>query len=68
VIGATVVLLLAHAIIPRLRGRSAAERHLLWASSLAMAGMLPLLALLLPAWQPEWAARPIFRSGLTHPA
>jgi TonB family protein len=57
VISATVVLLLAHAIIPRLRWRSAAERHLLWAASLAMAGMLPLLALLVPAWQPEWAAR-----------
>jgi len=57
VIGATVVLLLAHAIIPRLRRRSAAERHLLWAASLAMAGLLPLLTLLIPAWQPEWAAR-----------
>ena len=56
-IGATVVLLLAHAIIPRLRSRSAAERHLLWAASLAMASTLPLLTLLLPAWQPEWAAR-----------
>jgi len=56
-IGATVVLLLAHAIIPRLRGRSAAERHLFWAASLAMAGMLPLLAVLVPPWQPEWAVR-----------
>jgi len=57
VIGASVVLLLAHAIVPRLRRRSAAERHLLWGASLAIAAMLPLLAVLVPAWQPEWAAR-----------
>ena len=43
-IKATIVLLAAHAIIPRLRGRSAAERHALWAASLAMASVVPLLA------------------------
>jgi len=57
VIGATVVLLAAHVIVPRLRSRSAAERHLLWAVSLATAATLPLLGLLLPRWEPEWAAR-----------
>jgi TonB family protein len=57
VIGATVVLLAAHMIIPRLRSWSAAQRHLLWAASLATAAALPLLGLLLGAWQPEWAVR-----------
>ena len=56
-IGATAVLLAAHLIVPRLRSRSAAERHLLWAVSLATAATLPLLGLLLPRWEPEWAAR-----------
>jgi TonB family protein len=53
-IKATLLLLLAACVIPRLRHRSAAERHLLWAASLAAAGLLPLLSLLLPAWQPAW--------------
>jgi TonB family protein len=51
----TAVLLAAHVIVPRLRARSAAERHLLWAASLAATAMLPLLALLFPRWEPEWA-------------
>ena len=54
-IKATLVLLAAHAIIPWLRRRSAAERHALWAASLATAAMVPLLAWLLPAWEPHWA-------------
>jgi TonB family protein len=55
VIGATAVLLAAHVIIPRLRARSAAERHLLWAVSLAAAATWPLLDRLLPRWEPAWA-------------
>lgn len=55
-IGATAVLLAAHVVIPRLLSRSAAERHLLWAVSLAAAATLPLLGVLLPRWEPEWAA------------
>ena len=53
-IKATLFLLLAGCVIPRLRRRSAAERHLLWAASLAAASLLPLLSLFLPAWQPAW--------------
>jgi TonB family protein len=56
-IAATIVLLAAHVVIPRLRARSAAERHLLWAVSLAAAATLPLLGVLLPRWEPEWATR-----------
>lgn len=56
-IKATLVLLAAHAIIPCLRRRSAAERHALWAASLAMAAVVPLLAWLLPSWEPAWAQR-----------
>jgi TonB family protein len=53
-IKATLLLLFAGCVIPRLRHRSAAERHLLWATSLAAATLLPLLTLALPAWQPGW--------------
>src|SRR5204863_9876597 len=53
-IKATLFLLLAGCVIPRLRHRSAAERHLLWAASFAAASLLPVLSLLLPAWQPGW--------------
>ena len=54
-IAATVLLSLACCAIPRLTGRSAAERHLLWAASLGAAALLPVLSLILPSWQPEWA-------------
>ena len=54
-IKATLVLLAAHAIIPCLRRRSAAERHALWVASLAAAAVVPLLAWLLPSWEPAWA-------------
>jgi len=54
-IRATIVLLVAHLVIPRLRTRSAAERHLLWTAAFATSAMLPVLGALLPAWQLEWA-------------
>ncbi len=68
-IKATIVLLVAHAVIPLLKRRSAAERHALWAAALAIATLLPLLASLLPSWEPAWARRaagswPVFDSRL----
>ena len=55
----SVALLIAWVLIPRLRRRSAAERHLAWAACLGTATVLPLLTILspslLPSWQPEWA-------------
>ena len=54
-IRATIALLIAHAIIPRLRRASAAERHLFWVAAMATAAMLPGLALVMPAWRPIWA-------------
>ncbi|HEX5109247.1 MAG TPA: M56 family metallopeptidase [Vicinamibacterales bacterium] len=54
-IKATVVLAVAWMVIPRLRARSAAERHLLWASALGIAALLPWLDEVLPAWRPHWA-------------
>jgi TonB family protein len=54
-IKATVVLAVAWLVIPRLRARSAAERHLLWTSALAVAALLPWLGEMLPAWRPLWA-------------
>jgi len=56
-IRATIVLLVAHAIVPRLRRASAAERHLVWAAAMATAATLPPLALIVPAWRPIWASR-----------
>jgi TonB family protein len=56
-IRATVVLLIAHLVIPRLRRRSASARHLCWVIALGAAAIVPLLATLLPAWQSEWARR-----------
>ena len=53
-IKATLLLWFAVCAIPRLRHRSAAERHLLWVACLAAATLLPLLRLLLPGWQPDW--------------
>ena len=46
----TLVLVAAHLVIPRLRSRSAAERHLLWTLALAGATSLPLLAWVVPSW------------------
>jgi TonB family protein len=54
-IGATILLLVAWIVIPRLHRRSAAERHLCWAASLGAAAAMPLLAQALPPWRPEWA-------------
>ena len=56
-IRATVVLLVAHLVLPRLRGRSASERHLLWSVCLMAGAMLPLIGAVAPSWQPEWARR-----------
>ena len=56
-IRATIILVIAHLIIPRLRRQSAAERHAMWAAALATAALLPLLVLVVPSWQPEWARR-----------
>ena len=56
-IRATLVLLAAWVVVPRLRHRSAAERHLLWLLALCVAAALPPLSLVVPAWRPEWAAR-----------
>jgi len=57
VIRATLVLIAAHLVIPRLRGRSSAERHLLWSIALLTAASMPLFTLMLPVWQLEWATR-----------
>jgi TonB family protein len=71
-IAATALLLVAWAVLPRLRRLSAAERHVLWAVTLAVAAMLPAGAGFLPAYGPSWtpqltdAWRPaaaVFESG-----
>ena len=56
-IRSALVLLVAHLVIPQLRSRSAAERHLLWVIALLVAAALPLLGLVVPMWQLEWATR-----------
>jgi TonB family protein len=54
VIRAAFVLAVTRLVIPRLRSRSAAERHLCWAAALALAAVVPWLGAILPAWQPVW--------------
>ena len=50
----TLLYLIAVAVIPRLRARSAAERHLLWVATVATAAVLPVLDSVIPQWQPQW--------------
>jgi TonB family protein len=54
VIAATLVLVAGCGVIPLLRRRSAAQRHVLWAATLAVAALAPVLGLVLPSWQPDW--------------
>ncbi len=54
-IKSSVVLALVCLVMPGLRRRSAAERHLVWAATLVAASLLPVLNLLVPSWYPEWA-------------
>jgi TonB family protein len=56
-IKATLVLIAAHLLIPCLRRRSAAERHAVWSAVVTVAAVLPVLAWLLPSWEPGWAQR-----------
>ena len=56
-IAATALLLVAWIVVPRLRRRSAAERHAVWAVTLAVAAVLPALAGFLPAYGPAWTPR-----------
>jgi TonB family protein len=56
-IKAAVLLALTFAAARALRRRSAAERHLLWAAALTLAALLPLLGVVVPAWQPDLARR-----------
>ena len=53
-IKASIILTAAFCISWLLRKRSAAERHVVWVAALIAAAVLPLLSLLLPAWQPLW--------------
>jgi TonB family protein len=54
VIKASLLLAICGCAIPALRRRSAAERHLLWATALAAAAALPVLTFVLPPWRPSW--------------
>lgn len=71
-IATTTLLLVAWVVVPRLRRLSAAERHAVWAVTLAVAAVLPALGGILPAYGPPWTPRladvwgpaaPVFESG-----
>lgn len=53
-IKASLLLAFCCCAMPAMRRRSAAERHLLWATALATAAALPLLTITLPPWRPSW--------------
>jgi TonB family protein len=55
VIQATLILACAYLAAKALSRRSSAEHHVLWAAALGAAALLPLLSVLLGAWQPTWA-------------
>ena len=54
-IQATAILALVYCALAARPRRSAAERHALWAAALGAAALLPLLGVVLGAWQPSWA-------------
>ena len=53
----SLILVLTFGVSRLLGRRSAAERHLVWTVALGLAALLPLLSVLLPAWQPDLARR-----------
>jgi TonB family protein len=57
VIKASVLLGIAFCLSGLLKRRSAAERHLFWATVIALAACLPLLETAVPRWQPDFARR-----------
>jgi len=65
VVKGTLLLSLALLVMPLLRRRSAAARHLAWSWSLRALLVLPLLALLLPSWRLPVAAP---RGGTSTPS
>jgi TonB family protein len=71
-IKASLVLAAAFCLTLVLRKRAAAERHIVWASAIISAAVLPVLSLLLPSWQPALAHRlaaalPAISSSITNP-
>ena len=61
-IKASLILAIAYALTLLMRRRAAAERHIVWVAAIFSAALLPLLSLVLPSWQPSFAAR--FASSL----
>ena len=58
----SVILAAAYLLTFLLRRRSAAERHIIWVAAIVSAFLLPAFSVVLPAWQPAFAAR--FTSAL----
>ena len=56
-IKASAILAAAFCVTWLLRKRAAAERHMVWACAIIAAALLPLLSLVLPAWQSGLAER-----------
>jgi len=57
VIKASLLLVAAFAVAPLFRHRSPAERHVLWASALLLAALVPVFAGIAPRWQPGFVRR-----------
>jgi TonB family protein len=56
-IKASIILAAAGVLTFLMRRRAAAERHIVWVAAIFSAALLPLFSLVLPPWQPAFAAR-----------
>jgi TonB family protein len=56
-IKASMILATAGVLTLLMRRRAAAERHILWVAAIFSAALLPVFSLVLPSWQPAFAAR-----------
>ena len=53
----SIILATAYVLTLLLRRRSAADRHIVWVAAIFSAALVPVFSVVLPSWQPAFAAR-----------